>query len=726
MKIRSFSILISSVIFLSFSLGLWLIAQESKRTEKQDARSLLEEAKKLQAQMQSQLMSQVEGEGGFRAEITAHIVGPGDDVTINWYFDNIRFAYQTPYFARYLTYSGRVSGKGTSSCDWVGNYHIFHAESNLGGEAVHSSAVSPAFILDIRDEGDGESISYAFSASISPGYLRTQNYSSAIDKKWRTKGESDFETDKSSSGNIKIGYEADAASEPHARSVGWGAGYPSGGSKVGVSISDGTRYVVDKKEKCIQGRQKYPFRYTKPKILESNFLTECPASVELSWNIYLEEVVIEIDKCQYDWRPEKDGATVAITARILKPEDAVGKFRFTLYEQSNEPGYCMNAGKEDAVDLNFIENQAVFNSPEFKNVGREVPEEIMETKEEVSEATVEIQPHDYGAFGKLKAEVLICGMWYPAHEAGGTKECIDIPLDDDGNHIVDGRPQNDGKAEDDMDSEPVGDGTQGDGFTNYEEYRGFMLDDDEWEDTDINLKDFFVVFDPARLDFYAFPELSGLKCHRLDYDQMGGDDDRVVNFNYKTAHASDQHGVIVVEAILEDCGGFTRSSVWPAYPGSVEFVEVDPDKGDVEDTIPHELGHCVGIIHHGEEIEYISKALNPELPWDELCPMGVTNPDHEYCCAVWEGIHSGNENCIMRYDVANFYRWKDGNVYHYGWEKKEKNLLCSDPKGTGENAPPDRQEIFKAGDFQWVQMLPKCGDATKGDCQGQIRVKDKE
>ena len=326
----------------------------------------------------------------------------------------------------------------------------------------------------------------------------------------------------------------------------------------------------------------------------------------------------------------------------------------------------MNDGEGKEVDLNFVENPAVFNSPEFEDSGREVPKEIMETKEEVSEATVEIQPHDYGAYGKLKAEVLICGMWYPVREAGGTKEYIDIPLDDDGNHIADGCPQNDGKAEDDLDSEPEGDDTPGDGFTNYEEYRGFMLDDDEWQDTDIDLKDFFVVFDPTHLDFYTFPELSGLKCHRLDYDQMGGDNDRVVNFNHKTAHELDQHGVIVVEAILADESGLTHSPVWPAYPGSVTFVEVDPDKGVVETTIPHELGHCVGILHHGDGDEYVSKSTDPDLPWDELCPGKDISPTSWYYCAVWRGEMSGHENCIMRYNEATFYKWKDGNVYRYG------------------------------------------------------------
>ena len=98
----------------------------------------------------------------------------------------------------------------------------------------------------------------------------------------------------------------------------------------------------------------------------------------------------------------------------------------------------------------------------------------------------------------MKAEVNVDGDWYEARASDG-KPCITIPLDDDEDHIADyweeewSISQEPGDA--DNDDMPAGigrDSAKGDGFTNYEEYRGFQVMG-QWTETSPVFKDLFIL-----------------------------------------------------------------------------------------------------------------------------------------------------------------------------------------------------------------------------------------
>jgi len=96
------------------------------------------------------------------------------------------------------------------------------------------------------------------------------------------------------------------------------------------------------------------------------------------------------------------------------------------------------------------------------------------TKTEVNSATVTVHCYDYGAYVTMTAATAVGGKTKWAHVVDGTELGTRIPRDDDTNHIADAWAYNTGNATDDAETSPAGDGTNGDGFTRYTEYRGFL------------------------------------------------------------------------------------------------------------------------------------------------------------------------------------------------------------------------------------------------------------
>ncbi len=79
------------------------------------------------------------------------------------------------------------------------------------------------------------------------------------------------------------------------------------------------------------------------------------------------------------------------------------------------------------------------------------------------------------------------------------------------------------------------------------------------------------------------------------------------------------------------------------------------------------------------------------------------------------GQHSGVEDCVMRYDIANTYK-KDGepNTRYYWFGRELPGAqLCSQSTGTSINAPGRTPQ-------------PRYFDAARGrgNCKGQILVND--
>lgn len=426
------------------------------------------------------------------------------------------------------------------------------------------------------------------------------------------------------------------------------------------------------------------------------------------------------------------------------------RWKFVLTESSRLRGYATNAD----VDLAFFEiyklpslrgiygtmdPDLVFDPPSyeppFDQTGqwkRPYPDSgphkwsILEAKEESSSVSVDVTAMDFGAHGVVTAYVSSrCGGGWTqvlTDEGTGATDAA-IPRDDDSNFMAD--PPNVGPdlnhlkeyvgaALRDDDADPVGDGTRGDGFTAFEEYRGFVTQADmtcnsllrvRHERTDPTQKDLFIhASDPAlwnaAMQFGHLSSAPGhkeLAVHMICPAQYFNDDSRMVNFTMhldpgegirgaKLTQDLPQHGLHLVneqrgngvlgQSIATDLG---RPPFGP--PRNIDRVAIDVNAihralvPEVREGAPidlpggfdyirlvtsHELGHAVGIRHHGD-----GNITGPVAFRNMTCPSGMTEgtdaaaPGVRVCIAkgiaVRGGQNSGNSDCPMKYTWWSWY-----------------------------------------------------------------------
>ncbi|MDP3001340.1 MAG: hypothetical protein Q8N47_27905 [Bryobacterales bacterium] len=350
----------------------------------------------------------------------------------------------------------------------------------------------------------------------------------------------------------------------------------------------------------------------------------------------LVELVIEPEN--YDtWRPEAlwDEETPASPIRVKAklqnadgtPVAEAGKAKrivFELVNVSHEPGIAGNMPRRDpkkTADLKFVaeENTHLEISGDEGNVGR-TPDGRYQ------ESYVVVSSFDWGAWGWLKVTAEM--------EGGAT---IEGYLKGDRNHkpvrlpqraansfIPDSWKRGKGaeKADsDDGEKEPKGlENCDGDGLTLYEEYRGFIENNEHIEGNPLK-KDLFVrnmggaALEPG---IWLFGDLTNLEVHSgFAADELNLRE-RIMNVNYARApRRVDQHGVVV--AICKDVdGGLTilRRGTIRGRPGTTDVVCVQPPgrSGSLTDQfrlalsdvlfaydkgVAHELLHATGVEHHG-------------------------------------------------------------------------------------------------------------------------------
>jgi len=481
---------------------------------------------------------------------------------------------------------------------------------------------------------------------------------------------------------------------------------------------------------------------------------------------------IDLTLCPKSVLPDARNQKIESTARIYAFKGGKWvypgekrKITFSFKEVSKERGVCMNypIKKRDNIspasaiesntnpDLFFPEDDDKMKDFNFDDdetdadANKKCPTEILvandnpthshhykkaTTKKALTEAKVLVRCEDYGAFGILKAEADDCETLKPRErDAVCSQELGDndvkIPRDDNGNNIADGADQDklkDGsKALPDKDEDDVPHSTnhKGDGLTNYEEYRGFIVKEGnakKYKRTDINNKDVFIhdVNDLKTGNFSA----SGLTVHRIpgpefyngdsnhdNEDEPKPADRQIINFNRTSHSGGDQHGLRLKDKNFGgNTLGYTYAPLgdvnWPTYPKFCNFVAVDRTKlltevaGSLAMTIAHELGHAVHIVHHGEEND---------------CP----DCGNHYCQAG--SLTSGNVSCVMRYGPNYDSKWchkYTGACHTHNVPNPEAvaTQYCDSSDATGCN----------------VAGAP-CNfnnNATVGNCIGQIRVKD--
>ena len=410
----------------------------------------------------------------------------------------------------------------------------------------------------------------------------------------------------------------------------------------------------------------------------------------LSTEIDVVAMTLAVDDVPAGWLPDARAGRLPLAARITPPRPRTISFR--LDGVSHEPGVCCNYPLEAATHPDLFmapeDNPGLALSDDgTRDDQPSCPTEILEpndnpahtahhqtavTGDVAAEATVVIRCEDFGATGAVVVEADGCD---PVRVAINPLSNPDA----------------------DSDASPAGDGTAGDGLTAYEEHRGFVIgggsQPKEHIRTDPAVKDVFV-HDRDNLGTGHFGQ-TGLAVHVLrDPALYGGDDRRVVNFNSASHRGGDQHGILLVR---EDLGGAVRGMAFggPGRPGSVERVAVDASAvareniaGLPDKVRAHVLGHAVGIAHHGDGGKH------------DTCGPGTEGEG---------GPSSGDVACVMRYaDYAEAWCHDERHHRHVSTAAVEAaSSYCSSPKGTGINADGGHTN-----------------DAARGNCLGQIRVKD--
>ena len=235
--------------------------------------------------------------------------------------------------------------------------------------------------------------------------------------------------------------------------------------------------------------------------------------------------------------------------------------------------------------------------------------------------------------------------------------------------------------------------------------------------------------------FKQFQSLTGLEVHYL-MRPAELPADRVINSNHNEgAHIGEQHGIIVVPIAAN--AGYAEAIGGPGTPASISRV-VTPAvlpkattkwQNYLRSSLIHELLHACNVYHHGDghslEIDLF------RLPTDEVlaggkvttvltedgtsaAPLLPLNTNRHIILGLAGDCHTGNDDCVMRYDDAEGYISKsDPTVIYFTPGEPAGTGICTSPQGTGVN-DPDRSP------------QPRYGDAAfnRGNCLGRIRVND--
>jgi hypothetical protein len=433
---------------------------------------------------------------------------------------------------------------------------------------------------------------------------------------------------------------------------------------------------------------------------------------------------------------------IPFEVRLVSPPDLPVQWKISLYKTSNLPGVCCNAEmppkiqaqwenkiKRDSYDLIFDFRKYGKTDSSFKPVDETW--QVLETSKPVNSIGFAVNCLDYGASGRVMAIAEFDSQVVAATYKETGETFVRIPYaknKNDQHRIADAAtptglstryPAGSPDADDDNDP-PNAKECQGDGLSVFEEYRGFVCKAGfasgaggfEHVRLDPKKKDLFVFTDgfSEELAAYlpAFANASQLNVHWLGDDDDGfvRASDRVVNFDSDKASAKLQHALNLLEDKLS--GGVNGQTSDFGPPKYVSSVKIDVDHcRDTANLLPrmadqlkrvviHELGHGVGIQHHGDSNDR---------------PKGI---------AFERGQNSGDVNCAMKYVLWRFYQHQRSKnepsptPHLYDPEGKEKPGLtfCTSPMGN---------EYNKVGAEHW-----QCGDAERGrgNCSAQIRVND--
>ena len=287
----------------------------------------------------------------------------------------------------------------------------------------------------------------------------------------------------------------------------------------------------------------------------------------------------------------------------------------------------------------------------------------------------------------------------------------------------------------------AGNNRNGDGLTAYEEYRG-MISEGKYIRLDPTKKELAVRVKKEDLEkfrsgfrlFASATKVIPLICMTTEMDEQ-----RIFNKNKTTGKAGDQYGLFIEDKNIGDTLGQTLPSSNFKTTKQTTKVQINTTEirrvyeatlrvnkltklpytlqEDIDNTVAHELGHGIGIPHHGGSGKGViyTKEKNPTLDIRFVLESGEPSPViPELDQKLLGGPHndaSGDLNCIMAY--TGKYQWaytKEGGsiVYRQVPFMQVGKTLCTSPAGTRINA---NDQYFKEAELDF------------GNCTARMKVK---
>ncbi|WP_138223056.1 hypothetical protein [Nibricoccus aquaticus] len=391
-----------------------------------------------------------------------------------------------------------------------------------------------------------------------------------------------------------------------------------------------------------------------------------------------DDLEVEIEASGYDtWRPEgsiaqtdKSGNGLAFRARLVRKSGSgksipdVKKFRFELVGTSREPGVCLNwpvGARDSEYDLKLTAAPGFRTAQPFTGVGAKISDQGQkgELKNPPRDdkgspyADIAVESYDFGGRSEL---LVVCELEDGRELIGKLKGAADpavrLPKRAAGDWVAQSwRDAHGVKALSAGDDEEkvAGQPLNGDGFTLYEEYRGWAIGGKHYEG-DPKRKDFFVrnyIGRPAEAGIALFSSVTQIRVQHRQTDQEFNLS-RVMNLNHRDApHRVDQHCVVMFNAEgTGSSGGRTHAikgvgagqrwrpkdvqNITVEMPGVTDGIfsagrsvgRYNLSDADARQAyargIAHELLHAVGVEHHGEGEDvnefYFQAASDPNNP----------------------------------------------------------------------------------------------------------------